>query len=296
VSDPAPKIERGPGVYENLPAEIYHADTAAFSNSMLKILAQGSPAHLLVHIDGRIKNDPTPAMVRGSRLHSAILEPHKITFAVIPDTIERKAGPDWKKFQEEALKVGAEIVTADEKAKIDGMREALMSAKMALPNGERVRFGDILSLSKTEVSAYGLDADTGLMLRARIDILTPDGTSFISDIKTCAAGVGSPGRFGKQISDFGYHIAAHHYVKTCQAAGLDKQTMIFTACESEPPFCVSWHRISAHALEVAAREHARMLRTIAGCIEIGEWPGYSDNLNTQNLPRWYREHGAEDIL
>ena len=72
-----------PGIYTDLSSEQYHA-ADGISNSGLRIISERTPAHYFASLhQPRI---PTPAMLAGSRLHLAALEPELFTqtYGVMP--------------------------------------------------------------------------------------------------------------------------------------------------------------------------------------------------------------------
>ena len=76
-----------PGIYPSMPGEIYHNPTG-ISKSGLDLLHKCPALYKRRYIDG-IEDEPTPAMIIGSAVHSLVLEPDAADFVVAPECDRR---------------------------------------------------------------------------------------------------------------------------------------------------------------------------------------------------------------
>ncbi len=165
-----------------------------------------------LHINpNRPKDEPTPAMKVGTALHYAVLEPSKLDDHVV---CQLKLEPHWLVTVEHLrawLKDhGAEpkgtrkdglitqALALDPKVKIWDVEEKMFQAKndgkiilhaddwarvhgMANALRNEPRLMEILSAGEPEVSMFAPDPDSGVMLKSRLDWVTPSVTL---DLKT----------------------------------------------------------------------------------------------------------------
>jgi hypothetical protein len=254
--------------------EAYHSH-AAISKSHLDKVAK-SPAHYWAHYldPNRVPTPPTDAMVLGTALHTAVLEPHlwQQQFAVAPDGIDRrtKAGKDdWAAFQEWAK--GKTVLSADDGQRIQRMAQAVhqhpaSSFLLTLP-GQR------------EASYFWADDDTGLECKCRPDWHSDCGR-LIVDVKTTKDA--SPREFARSVAAYRYHVQSHWY----QRPFPDAEQFLFIAVESQPPHLVAVYAATPAMVAAGGRAAERDLRLIASCREANTWPGYSDTIQPIDLPNW----------
>ena len=148
--------------------------------------------------------EPTPAMILGTRVHRAVFEPDADTgYVVAPRGLDgrTKEGKAWK----EANPV---YVSQDENATITGISKAVFES----PEASKL----VKLPGRREVSAFVTDPETGLLLKARFDLL-PDGANFIVDLKTtvCAR----LHEWSRDCAIYGYAIQASFYIKVARLLG-----------------------------------------------------------------------------
>ena len=93
-------IDSQEGVYFDLDEQTYRAATGINISALKNI--NRSPAHYLAKLT-EVRPEPTPALVFGTLLHRAALEPHKLggSFAVKPEGMSfvSKEGKAWRDAQ-----------------------------------------------------------------------------------------------------------------------------------------------------------------------------------------------------
>jgi hypothetical protein len=105
-----------------------------------------------------------------------------------------------------------------------------------------------------------------------------DGTTIV-DLKTCQDA--SPASFAKAVANFGYQIQAAHYL-----AGTLATRFIFVAVEKTAPYAIGVYELNTEALIHGSIARHNALQRIQDCRAINEWPGYTDGIQTLQLPGW----------
>ncbi len=164
-----------PGLYTGLSNEAYHA-ADGISNSGLRIISERTPAHYFASLqEPRI---PTPAMLAGSRLHSAVLEPELFTqtYGVMPKCDLRTTVGKETKAQWERDNPGRTPISADEYSQSMFIADALHA-------NSTVR--ELLRGGHNERSVFARDPVTGVLVKCRPDSDTRiTGRRVLADLKT----------------------------------------------------------------------------------------------------------------
>lgn len=263
----------GPGLYPNVPAEIYHSWFAA-SHTLLTILRDKTPAHVREYLNN--PPQPTPAMVLGSAIHAAILQPDEFKRLYVrkPDNIDRrtKAGKEaWAEFK--AAHAGATILEPDDYELCLRIRDVIHTH----PKAKKLVTG------MTEVSAVWMGW-YGVKCKARFDCL-PDSlpTAFV-DVKTVTDA--SPRAFSRAMHTHGWHLQATLYRIGAHELETGREHPILLAVEKDPPHAFAMYRVGQETLMAGEDELRRLLEIWATKIETGEWPGYPDEIQDIQLPGW----------
>lgn len=262
----------GPGLYPDVPAEIYHG-WAAVSNSWLSQLRR-SPAHLRHCLDHGFGE--SEAKTIGTAVHAATLEPHKFAelYAIGPDVkLNTKEGKEqWGQFVE--ANPGKAHLRGEVGAAVLGMREAIL----AHPKARQL----LEATGLTEVSAVWNDAETGLRCKMRADRLLADA-AIIWDLKTTSDA--SPEAFARDAGKFGYYRQSAFYLHGI-AGFCPCDLFLHIVVESKPPYAVGVYAICDSDIELGWRHCQRLLQKYAECQQRREWPGYCDGIRTISLPAW----------
>lgn len=252
----------------------YHAHPA-ISKSHLDKVAK-SPAHYWAHYLDPLRQpqEPTQAMILGTALHTAVLEPHlwQEQFAVPPQAFDRrtKVGKELAAaFEAEAQ--GKTVLSPDDAERIQRMAAAVhqhpaSSFLLELPG---VR----------EASYFWTDEATGLECKCRPDWHSLDRRLLV-DVKTTEDA--SPRGFAMSCAKFRYHVQAHWY----QRPFLEAEQFLFIAVEKQPPYLVAVYAATPAMVAAGARAAERDLQLLAQCRAADRWPGYSDEIQPLDLPAW----------
>lgn len=260
---------------DQLSNEAYHSGPGV-SNSGLKLIGEKTPAHFWArYIDpNRRKSTSTQAMMIGTAIHAAALEPDLFEqqYVVAPSDDRRlKAYKEWAEFQTKI------ILTPTEHENVIGMRRALHENRLA---GALLRGAELF-----EYSAYANDPETGLLVRMRMDLMTENG--FIVDLKKCQDA--SPAGVAKAVANFGYYHQDAFYTDVMTwACGEPPRGFAFIFVEEQPPHAVGVYILSDSDRERGRLQYRKNLRLYAKCIESGKWPAYSEEAQVIELPSWAR--------
>lgn len=252
----------------------YHAHPAVSKSHLDKVAK--SPAHYWAYYldPNRVPPEPTAAMVLGTALHTAVLEPHlwDEQFAVPPQAFDRrtKVGKELAAaFEAEAE--GKTVLTPDDADRIRRMADAVHRHPAS---------SFLLDLPGTrEASYFWADEATGLECKCRPDWHSQDRRLLV-DVKTTEDA--SPRGFAKSCANFRYHVQAHWYQQPFQEA----EQFLFIAVEKQPPHLVAVYAATPAMVAAGARAAGRDLQVLADCHASGVWPGYGDEILPLDLPRW----------
>ena len=242
----------------------------ACNGSTLKAFAE-SPADALWR-----KHHPIdlPQFRFGNASHTRTLEPHKfdLQYACRPAGLDlrTKQGKAWKDS------VGdRHILSAEDTVAIERMTDAVNSNNAA---------AGLLADTDREITILWTEPSTGVRCKARLDIALLEPTGHIADYKTCADH--RPDAIRKTLINFDYALSAAFYVDAAYVAtGLELPFYII-ACRKTPPHPVEVYRLTNEVLEYGRRRYRQLLEVYADCLESGDWPSSSNEINELDLPAW----------
>lgn len=273
-----------PGIYAGIPNEVYHERWDAVNASRLSDLKR-SPAYCLWQMTHR-KQTESPAMLFGSAVHCAVLEPDELDRRYRPHPPGNKNSNKYKDAAAALRIEGFDLLTSEQ---LDGchiIRENLYST----PSAAR----DLLeAMTATEVSCVADDPATGLRCKARPDLMAADA-GIVGDLKTTRDG--SRRAFERQIYSLGYHRSKAFYMDCLHTLEPDRwQHHVFLVVENTPPYESAVYDLDPAATEMGRREVRQLLELYAACKESGDWPGYDTTVRTVGVPRWAYYQEEEDF-
>ncbi len=248
----------------NMPAAEYHAHPAV-NKSLLDRIAK-SPMHARAYLDGA-RTEPTAAMILGTAVHTAILEPARFAseYRVFEGDRRTKAG----KEEYAALQAtGATIIDADDYATVKAMAASVRANKTA---------ASLLQDGIAEASIFWKDTLTGVECKCRPDWITNSG--IVVDVKTTEDA--SPAAFARSVMQYRYAVQAAHYLE-----GTEAERFVFIAVEKKAPYAVACYELDVDAMNFGDALRIRDLEAYAGCVEFNVWPGYPDEVQPLSLPAW----------
>ena len=253
--------------------EEYH-DSDGLSKSGLDKLAI-SPAHYQAYKATETK--ATPAMVLGSLIHTATLEPHLLPeeYAVEP-VVDKRTTVGKKVFAEfDAANKGKRFITGDQLALSMAISMSVCTHPIA---------GKLLAKKGiAEESFYWTDAETGTLCKCRPDYLTEDG--ILIDIKSTEDA--SPTAFAKSSWKYRYHVQAAFYTHGVEAVtGIRPKAFIFIAVEKNPPYAVACYMADSLMMSYGIGQARQCIQLFDQCTKSGVWRGYAEEIMPLSIPAW----------
>lgn len=255
----------------------YHADTTYIGKSGLDIVAR-SPAHYWArYLDpNRVRKADTPALIFGSLLHAAILEPHTLPekYAIVPSDMN-KHKKEWGDFK--AAHTHKIIVDADDMQAALAMR----AAAMRHPQASAL----LTSSGDCEKAIFATDPETGALLKIKPDRFNHNG--IMLDVKTTEDARADA--FAKSVHKYRYHVQDAFYTDVARWAGHDVKAFVFIAIEKEPPYAVAVWWLDEEARERGRSLYRDSLNTYAKCLATNDWHAYQQQDDTDiilTLPKW----------
>lgn len=311
-----------PGLYEGVEDSVYHGFDACSNSRFSKLFL--SPAHLKYDIDVGFKD--TPAKKFGRALHKLILEP--LDFAARYDIAKTCGGKIksgdrkgeqctstgsvrisgvWYCGTHKPKPVGGADLVFDSVEVLSGDdHQTLQTMKTALRKNVAVE--RIFSFGGgRELSALWIHAETGLLMKCRIDFYAPD-VGLLIDYKTTKSlskdfglthehvvweNEDASAFVSKKLDvviswavyNYGYHRQAALYLMAMAALGLKLEDFLIIAQEKEPPHMAVTFRVRDDALKAGRTQLAPLFETYARCKKTNRWPGYAnDQVLSLDLP------------
>lgn len=232
------------------------------SSSELKKLMK-SPMHYKHYKEN--PQEDTPSLLFGRAAHKFVLETYDFynEFAVAPicDRRTKEGKAEWLLFQDQSD--GKDIITQEQFEQIDEMRNAAYATPFVakLLSGEK------------ELSFWGKDEDTGLVIKCRPDCITDwNGKHILIDYKT-ALDVENM-KFYKDSIKYGYDLQLAMYRDILkQNTGFDYDVVII-AQEKSAPYVTNVFQLSENYLESGRELYQQMLKVYKECLETDNWYGY----------------------
>ncbi len=291
-----------PGIYPSLSNEAYHADPA-ISRSGIKMFCESPFKYWANYLNpARPPVVQTDSMIFGSAFHKRILEPASFYDEYIVEPVLFKA-PKWellknimardgkrdafdkqKKVKEEwerqnniikeeweELAEGKIILSRAELDCLQKMEEALMNHPQAW---------DLIQGATYEQSYFWQDEHSGLMVKARPDILRNNG---IIDLKTCVSA--DSHSFQRDMAMGMYHVQGAMCREGIeQLTGNRISTVLNISIEKTYPYAIGIKIISQSALEAGHAKFKQALLDLKNCMAENKWESYQPE--EVELPNW----------
>jgi exodeoxyribonuclease VIII len=277
------------GLIKDLSFDEYHAVDALSASGMREL------SRSAWHYRNRVPITPTRAMLNGSLVHCAQLEPGALSsrYVVVPeDAPKRPTKAQWNAAKPSPASVEAmnwwtgfqktcgerEIVAADDYATTQAQLKALQADPLLKA---------LFSSGYGEASVFWIDRVTGVYCKARPDWVHPvtDRRVRLLDLKAMADD--TPEGFSRGVARMGYHRQQAHYTAGFEAAtGLTVEDFVFAVVSSVPPVLAVPYRLIPEVLEQADQECAELRSLYAHCTEHNRWPAYTAEEMMIDLPKW----------
>lgn len=233
-----------------------------------------SPAHYQAWL--KEKPEPTAAMIFGSAVHCALLEPHRFpgSYVQAPE-IERRSNAGKAAYADwERANAGKMVLSQDQMETIRGMQDAFNSHPLV---------SGVLRWAQIERCAFWRDEETNVLCKSRPDIVTSNG--LVIDLKTTADA--SKEAFARDSWKYRYHVQAAMYLEgVTSVLGKLHSDFLFIAVEKEAPYAISVYAAEPVFLTIGRDQMRAGLQRYAECNSRNEWHGYPEEVQKLSLPTW----------
>lgn len=260
--------------------EEYHS-APGISKSHLDTIASASALHYwqrYINPD-REREEPTPAKILGTAIHSIILEPDLFTAGYVPNPgIERRSSAGKAEYAAFVAENQGKVILSDDdyqaclKVRDAVYRDDLVGALLRAPG-------------KSEQSFWAIDPETGELIKCRFDRMQ-DGGGLALDLKTTEDA--SPAGFGKSVWNWRYHIQPPWYFDVLDILyGETPKAWAFIAIEKAPPYACGVYYATDEQMQIGRDQMRRDFLRIVEHRRTNTWPGYTAaGPQPVELPRW----------
>lgn len=274
-------VERvGPGVYDDMPAPVYHAHPALSASGAKLLLDPSCPALYRYAAD----HPPVPKKEFdfGHAVHGLVLGTGGPVVVVEARNWQTKAAKEQKA---KAHAAGHIPVLAHDWVRAQEMAAALRRHPIAAPLFEP-------GTGRAELSMFWHDDEFGIDRRGRIDWLKG---RLLVDFKTCRSA--HPTACAKAMWDYSYNMQLDTYLTGAVETGLhDDPAGLIVWQEVNPPYLVTVTDPIPEALAAGRDRNRKAMDVFARCVAADSWPGYAnpgvaggstdDSIVPLGLPRW----------
>lgn len=260
----------------------YHRDAALSCSGAKRLLR--SPWHYWAIANATHAQipPPTPAMLNGTLVHCALLEPDQwdARYMVAPEGADPR-GKVYRNLSEYARGLGMQVITWEAAERAKAQAQALRE----LPEVAR-----LMSRGQAECSAYWTDPMTGVRCKCRPDFAAEGwgdhaDSCILLDVKTSRDA--SADGFARAVVAYGYHQQAEWYCDGyARASGHPVLGMVFVVVESDFPHAAAAYELDEAALQLGRALNMRARRLYAQCQQQGQWPSYPREIVRLSLPAW----------
>lgn len=282
-----------PGIYYDMPFEEYLRINAFHKSAMSEL--RKSPRHYW-----HFKNTPldTKAIREGRLLETVLLEPELFyeQFVIYPDyymdyeykkSVKRPNPPlikmewsnarkycqTWKKEQEARGKIPIAEKDVDEVIEC----AAVIASKSELRK---------LIQGQMQVTMVWVDPKTGVLCKARIDILRDDMIVDLKKTKDASYSNTGKGGFSNEILNFGYHEQGALYSDGWEVLNNHRLPFVFLAVEKFAPFECAGYPLREDSLITGRYNYRAMQIVYRDILEEGKYHGYPNQLQDIDIPAY----------
>lgn len=264
-----------PGIYDISENE-YHGGAGISRSSLLEFTNLDGRCpykYWYKKVNGTIQEEKKHFLF-GHALHTFFLEPEEFEkrFLVIPKM--RKNTNQYKDYIEKITPElnNRKIIDDEQYKSIQGMNKRI--------NEHEIAALLINKKSHIEKSLYWIDRDTGVLCKARPDIISKN---ILIDLKSSKDLAYRSFRYG--IKEYGYHIqAAMIQDGWATLTGNKIEMSISLACEKEEPWLPIIYQLNPDDIELGREMYKDALVYFKKCRDTDTWPGYKSKIIS--IPRY----------
>lgn len=290
----------GPGIYDAMPAEQYHADPCAepsLSASIAKVLCSSSAAHARQkhpRLNPQHAEEEAGHFDIGTAAHALLLEGES-GVAVVD-------APDWRTkaaraARDAARAAGKTPLLARVWADVQAMVNAARAQLDAHTDGGARMFTD----GKPEQTLIWQE-DNGIWCRARLDWLRTVATRqrFACDDYKSTGTSANPDAWTRGLFSNGFDVQVAFHLRGVKVLTGADATFQFAVQETYPPFALSVVALGPDAMTIAEKKRLYAVEHWERCLRKNKWPGYPTRTCWAELPPWeetawlMKESGVSD--
>lgn len=270
-------LEPKPGIYADVPNEIYHK-SAGYSKTTLHLIHKSSA---LAVWNRKAPREPSEAAEVGTAVHTLLLEPDEFDkrYLIMPEgmTLRSKAGQaELERLQAIAKKTGQDVLMFDDAEKAKTMSKSLL----AHPDADAL----LNHPGHSELTYVWIDSDTGLLCKCRAD-RKPTLPGITVDVKT----IDRIDRIDHTFLTLGYHMQDAFYsdgIEQCTGEPNDAFIFLFVAKTREMGrYPVRVVTATADMVEAGRHSYKQALSKVLECEAKNNW-GHVETLNLNHKLRW----------
>lgn len=260
-----------------------HGDQPTLSSTIARILVNRTPAHAWA-AHPKLNPDYVPTFSDATDMGTAV---HQLLLR--DDRVDIWDYPDWRtKEAREAKK------TSQMNGRVALLRHKWEEAQSVCDHVNK----QIVALNVDPTPFTQGQAEhtirftaNGANCRSMLDWLRNDHT-YIDDLKTTGLSA-DPHVWGRKLFGMGYDIQAAFYSRAVEAEYGVTPGFRWVVVETKPPYPVSIVTLSSEAMDKARAKVDAAIQIWNECMASGEWPAYSRELHTADLPPWEKDLWAE---
>lgn len=261
--------------------EAYHADPALGRSRASDMLA--SCPLKVKHAMGK-PSPSSPALLNGSMVHAATLEPEILDteFGCKPTEI------DGNSSRTNAYKEAfAEMERAEPEKKWLPPSDYNMCLDVSASAREHPLLKQYLYDADSKIEHTGFFEFEGVTCKVRPDLYNTR-TGMVLDLKTTQDG--SERGFAKSVRQFNYLFQAAWYMTALRQMGERPKEFVFLVVEKSAPYLTSCYTLDNNDIEREVPNVIDAIRLYGECLKTDVWPGYGDDIKTLNLGTPYTEN------
>ena len=228
--------------------------------------------------------DQTAEMLKGSLVHSLILEPEKFAAEYHIGDFKIRRGKEFDAAKREADNFNRTLVSVQEHNEAVEIATAFFRQAEANPELKALLKG------AKETAFYWEDKDTGILCKVKPDILLDAGG--IVDIKTARSATFDA--LLQAMIDLLYFVSAAFYLRGVNEvleAGpnygiVPPKTFTFVVIETKAPYAVAIYKLEPAAIEFGNTLVNAALNTYSLAVATDTWEGYPKKAIPMGLPNY----------
>lgn len=269
-----------PGLHD-IPNKQYQKSAGVSRSGLVEL--KKSPLHFYKY--STKENETNDSMAFGNAVHDMLLMPEVFASDYIEDEkYDKRFTVNKKKAADFAIKANGR--TPISRADCQKLFEINLCIK------KNPLWLELIEGAECEKSFYWVDKSTGILCKARPDILKG---SLIADIKTTRDS--SYQAFTYAVRDYGYHIQAAMQIDALKAvSGREITKFYFIVIQNTAPFEPYIYKLGQNEIDQGRIEYRNLLKVFKACLDSGDWQKDRKEVAELNMPSYFFNDGVINTL